>query len=58
MRGAPFFYWPITSAGVPGKAEIEAVGTFGRLSLVSVYLDPLRPCLSVFQGSAASLRAG
>ena len=38
------------SADVPKKAEIEAVGTFGRRSLVPACLDSLRPCPSAFLG--------
>ena len=48
----------VLSADVPGKAKIEAVGAFGRRSLVSACLEPLRPYPSAFQGSAASLRTG
>ena len=45
----------VTPAGVPRKAEIEAVGAFGRRSFG---LARLRPCPLAFQGSAASLRTG
>ena len=48
----------VIPADVPEKAEIEAVGAFGRRSLVSACLDPLRPYPSAFWGSAASLRTG
>ena len=40
----------VIPADVPKKAEIEAVGAFGRRSLVSACLDPLRPCSSAFLG--------